>query len=101
MQGDARLAVVVGGAERERFGITSGEILREMHAVVGDAAFFAEDMNLVVRGGTQCDQLFDAVMANHAIADDDQVFHAASSKVSGVLSFLSVVSRSRCWSVMS
>jgi hypothetical protein len=40
--------------------------------VVGALALFAEHMHLEALEGATADQLFDAMVADHAVADDDQ-----------------------------
>ncbi|MNH17009.1 hypothetical protein D3C79_766620 [compost metagenome] len=61
-------------AQRQGLGIAAAEVFRQVHAVVGTLAFFAEHPHLEATQGTAFDQLLDAVMADHAVADDDQFF---------------------------
>ncbi len=65
-------AVVVGFAHRQRFGIAAAEVLRQVYAIVGALALLAEHVHVVAGEGVLFDQLFDAVMPDHAVADDDQ-----------------------------
>jgi hypothetical protein len=43
-----------------------------VHPVVGALALFAEHMQLEALECATADQLFDAMVADHAVADDDQ-----------------------------
>nr|BFE96938.1 hypothetical protein GCM10020185_74740 [Pseudomonas brassicacearum subsp. brassicacearum] len=67
-----------GGLVQRRFakgqglGIAAREVLGQVHTVVGTHRLFAEHMHTVMIEGTALDQLLDAVMADHAIADHDQ-----------------------------
>ena len=54
-----------------------------MDPVIGALALFAEDMDLVVVQGAGRQQLLDEVMADHAVADDDQTFFAGHDAVHG------------------
>ena len=65
-------AVVIGIAHRQRFGIAAAEVLGQVHAVVSALVFLAEDVHVVAGEGVLFDQLFDAVMPDHAVADNDQ-----------------------------
>ncbi len=72
VQGHAWRLVQLGTAEGQGFGIAAGEILGEVHAVIGAQRLFAEHMHAVLRQRATLDQLLDAMMADHAVADDDQ-----------------------------
>ncbi len=65
-------AVVVGFAHRQRLGIAAAEVLGQVYAIVGALALLAEHVHVVAGEGVLFDQLFDAVMPDHAVADDDQ-----------------------------
>jgi len=71
---DAVAAVVVGIAHGQRLGVATAEVFGQVHAVIGALALFAEHMQLVAGEGAALDQLFDAVVTDHAVADDDQFF---------------------------
>ncbi len=70
----AVLAVIVCSAERQRLGIAPAEVLRQVNAVVGALALFAEHVHLIMGKRTLLDELLDAMVTHHAIADDDQRF---------------------------
>lgn len=72
VQGDARGLVQRCVGQRQRLGITAGEILGKVHTVVGAHRLLAEHVQPIVIEGTALDQLFDTMMSDHAIADHDQ-----------------------------
>ena len=53
------------------------QVLGQVHAIVGAPALFAEHQDAIARQRAALDQLLDAVMADHAIADDDQGLHGS------------------------
>jgi hypothetical protein len=55
-----------------------------MHAIIGAHRFFAEHMQVVMIEGTALDQLLDAVMADHAIADHDQCLQLVQGSNVGI-----------------
>ncbi|MNC32133.1 hypothetical protein D3C75_804770 [compost metagenome] len=59
-------------AQGQGFGTAAAEVLGQVHAVVGALALFAEHMHFEALQGAAADQLFDAMVADHAVADDDQ-----------------------------
>ncbi|MNE93417.1 hypothetical protein D3C80_1912680 [compost metagenome] len=81
MQGHAGGLVEAGLAEGQGFGIAAAEVLRQVHAVIGPQRLFAEDLDAVAVQRAAFDQLLDAVVADHAIADDDQRLHIRSGSV--------------------
>ncbi|MNN66840.1 hypothetical protein D3C81_1824350 [compost metagenome] len=81
MQGDTGALVQLRLAEGQRFGIAAGEVFGEMHAVVGAQRLFAEHMDAVAIQRAALDQLLDAVVADHAVADDDQRLHISEGSV--------------------
>ncbi|MNZ50940.1 hypothetical protein D3C78_687410 [compost metagenome] len=62
------------GAEGQGFSAAAAEIFGQVHAVVGTLAFLTEHPQLITAQGAAFDQLLDAVMPDHAVADDDQFF---------------------------
>ncbi|MNO44312.1 hypothetical protein D3C76_345510 [compost metagenome] len=84
MQGDARGLVQRRFAEGQRLGITAGEVLGQVHTVVGTHRLFAEDVQSIVIKGTAFDQLFDTMMSDHAIADHDQRLQLVQSGNIGI-----------------
>lgn len=72
MQGQAGLLVQGGRAHGQGFGVAAVEVLGEMHAVIGAQRLFAEYMDLETLQSTIGDQLLDTVVADHAVADDDE-----------------------------
>src|SRR5690606_29502318 len=79
MQLHAVVGVPGGIAQRQAVGVASAEVFGKMDPIIGALAFFAEHMNLVALQRATRNQLLDAVMADHAVADDDQIFHAPTS----------------------
>ncbi len=71
VQGQARLLVERRVAHGQRLGIAAAEVFGQVHAVVGALAFLAEHVDAIALQGTHGDQLLDAVVADHAVADDD------------------------------
>ncbi|MNI74838.1 hypothetical protein D3C73_1309490 [compost metagenome] len=59
-------------AQRQGFGTAAAEVFRQVHAVVGALALLAEHTQLEARQRAAFDQLLDAMVAHHAVADDDQ-----------------------------
>ena len=59
-------------AQGQGLGTTAAEVFGQVHAVVGALALFAENLHLEALQGAAADQLFDAMVADHAVADDDQ-----------------------------
>ncbi|MCY1406856.1 hypothetical protein D9M71_221360 [compost metagenome] len=59
--------------EGQGFSATAAEIFGQVHAVVGTLAFLTEHPQLITAQGAAFDQLLDAVMTDHAVADDDQL----------------------------
>ncbi|MCY1418090.1 hypothetical protein D9M71_336370 [compost metagenome] len=82
--------VVVRCAHGQGLGIPATEVLGQVHAVVGALAFLAEGVDLVPGQRAALDQLLDAVMADHPVADDDQGF-ALNRGDDGVHGFSSVL----------
>jgi hypothetical protein len=72
VQGHAFLFIQRRVAQRHRFGVASVQVFGQVHAVVGAAAFFAVDVDAVARKRAAGDELFDAMVAHHAVADDDE-----------------------------
>ena len=72
MQRDSRLPIDLAVAQQERVGVAVRHVLGQVHAIVGAAYFLAEDVDAIVLQGAKGDELFDTVMADHAVADDDQ-----------------------------
>ncbi|MNO54084.1 hypothetical protein D3C76_445470 [compost metagenome] len=54
------------------FGTAAAEVFGQVHAVIRALALFAEYPHLEALQGAATDQLFDAMVADHAVADDDQ-----------------------------
>lgn len=59
-------------AQGQGLGTAAAEVLGKVHTVVGTLALFAEHPHLEALQGAAADQLFDAMVADHAVADDDQ-----------------------------
>ncbi|MCY1291837.1 hypothetical protein D9M69_403970 [compost metagenome] len=72
VQGDAGALVQRRLAEGQRFGVAAGEVFGKVHAVVGAQRLLAEHVDPVAIQRAALDQLLDAVVADHAVADDDQ-----------------------------
>ena len=72
VQGQAFFFIEGGGAHGQGFGVAAAEVLGQVHAVVGALRLLTEHFDAVVRQGTAGEQLLDAVVADHAVADDDQ-----------------------------
>ncbi|MDT4860290.1 hypothetical protein FQZ97_948420 [compost metagenome] len=64
--------IQIGFAQGQGLGIAAAEVLGQVHAVVGALALFTEHMHLILLECALLDQLLDAMMADHAVADDDQ-----------------------------
>ncbi|MNQ76391.1 hypothetical protein D3C85_912280 [compost metagenome] len=75
VQGHARMLVEAGFTQGQRLGIAAAEVFGKVHAIVGAQRFFAEDLDAIALQRAAFDQLLDAMMADHAIADDDQRLH--------------------------
>ncbi|MNO60169.1 hypothetical protein D3C76_507730 [compost metagenome] len=60
-------------AHRQGLGAAAAEVFGEVHTVVGTLAFFTEHPHLEVLQGATLDQLLDAVVADHAVADNHQL----------------------------
>ncbi|MNV23985.1 hypothetical protein D3C71_1150270 [compost metagenome] len=61
--------------QRQRLGITTGEVLGKMHTVIGAHRLLTEDVQPVMVKRSPLDQLFDTMMSDHAITDHDQRLH--------------------------
>ena len=72
VQGQTFFFIEGGGAHGQGLGIAAAEVLGQVHAVVGALRLLTEHFDAVVRQGTAGEQLLDAVVADHAVADDDQ-----------------------------
>ena len=59
-------------AQGQGFGTATAKVLGQVHSVVGALALLAEHPYLELLQGAAADQLFDTVVADHAVADDDQ-----------------------------
>ncbi|MCY1343047.1 hypothetical protein D9M69_290550 [compost metagenome] len=81
VQGHARSLVEAGFAQGQGLGVAAGEVLGEMHTVVGAQRLFAEDFDAIATQCAALDQLLHTVVADHAIADDDQRLHIRSGNV--------------------
>lgn len=69
---DAMFVVVVRGRQGQRVGVLTGEVVGQVDTVIGEVAFFAEYRDAVVMVLAAFDQLFDEVMADHAVAHHDK-----------------------------
>src|SRR5690606_29802873 len=76
--------------------IATAEVFGQVHAVVGALRLFTEQVQPVVGQGAALDQLFDTVMAHHAVADDDEVFLCVRGSEHGYTSALCVRRRKMC-----
>ena len=76
VQVDALFGVPVGGAHGQVGVGGAGEVLGQVHPVVGQLLLLAEHQDLVLGTGVGGDELLEEVMANHAIANHDQGFLA-------------------------
>ncbi|MCY1427555.1 hypothetical protein D9M71_434050 [compost metagenome] len=72
VQVHAVIAVEVLPAQGQGFGTAAAEVFGQVHAVIRALALFAEYPHLEALQGAATDQLFDAMVADHAVADDDQ-----------------------------
>ncbi len=79
VQVQAGACVQFGGAHRQGFGIAPAEVFGEVHAVVGALRLLAEHVDPVVFQRAGREQLLDAVVADHAVADDDQALLVAGA----------------------
>ena len=59
-------------AQGQGFGTAAAEVFGQVYAVVGALALFAEHVQFEALVGAAADQLLDAMVADHAVADDDQ-----------------------------
>ncbi|MCY1358384.1 hypothetical protein D9M69_449180 [compost metagenome] len=84
VQGHARMLVEAGFTQGQRLGVAAAEVLGQMHAVVGTQGLFTEDLDAIAVQRAALDQLLDAMMADHAVADDDQRLHIRSGSDVGV-----------------
>ena len=84
VQGHARRLVQRSVRQRQRLGITASEVFGQMHAVIGTHRLFAEHMQAIVLQRAALDQLRHTMMADHAIADDDQGFQLFQTGESGI-----------------
>jgi len=66
--------VIVGVTHRQGFGIAATEVFGQVNPVIGALVFLAIDVDLILTQGAALDQLLDAVVADHTVADDDQCF---------------------------
>ncbi|MND44568.1 hypothetical protein D3C80_354080 [compost metagenome] len=74
MQVNALLGVQARRRQRQSLGIAATEVFGQVYPVVGALALFTEHPQLEATQGIAFDQLLNAVMANHAVADNDQFF---------------------------
>ncbi|MNE10750.1 hypothetical protein D3C80_1034710 [compost metagenome] len=74
VQAHAMQGIQLRIAQGQGFGIAAAEVFREVHPVVGTLAFLTKDLDLETGKGAALDQLLDTMMADHAVADDDQFF---------------------------
>ncbi|MNQ37592.1 hypothetical protein D3C85_511420 [compost metagenome] len=72
VQGQALLFVQRGLAQRHRLGIAPVQVFGQVDAVIGAAGLLAEDVDAIARERAAGDQLLDAMVAHHAVADDNQ-----------------------------
>ena len=66
VEGDATApGIVIARSAADELGVAVGEILGEVHPVVGDMTLLAEDGDGIALGGAAFDQLLDQVVAEH------------------------------------
>ncbi|KPY77343.1 hypothetical protein ALO94_201276 [Pseudomonas syringae pv. spinaceae] len=84
VQGEAGLLVQGHFTHGQRFGIAPGEILGQVHTIIGTLRLLAENVNTIMLKRAAFDQLLDAMMTDHAITDDDQGFYISAGEDCGV-----------------
>ena len=59
-------------AHGHRFGVAAAQVFGQVHAIVGAQRLVAKDVDAIALEGATRDQLLDAMVADHAVADNDK-----------------------------